>query len=148
MLAAVSFKVMAVGPALSAPSAACHEVERRLELIKSEITSTQLNAVLFQAADRGCEPLARTLLAGGAAVEARDRLGTMPLSYAARSGHLALVELLLENGAPINARNLAGSTALYLAAENDRLAVVQRLLAKGADPKLSGRGAVTPIAAA
>src|SRR6185436_5888007 len=90
--AAVSISVMAAGPARSAPSAACREVERRFELIKSEITSVQLNSVLFQAADRGCEPLARALLAGGAAVEARDRLGTMPLSYAARSGHLALVE--------------------------------------------------------
>ena len=29
------------------------------ELIKSEITSVQLNSVLFQAADKGCEPLAR-----------------------------------------------------------------------------------------
>ena len=85
---------------------------------------------------------------GGRRGQARDRLGAMPLSYAARSGHLALVDLLLENGAPINARNLAGSTALYFAAENDRLAVTRRLLAKGADPSLSGRGGVTPIAAA
>ncbi len=104
---------MAVGPALSAPSAACHEVERRLELIKSEITSTQLNAVLFQAADRGCEPLARALLAGGASVDARDRFGARPLSHAARFGHLPVVDLLLARGAPIDARNLAGATALY-----------------------------------
>lgn len=138
----------AAGPVQGAERSPCREVQRRYELIKSEITSVQLNSVLFQAADRGCELLARALLAAGAAVEARDRLGRMPLSYAARSGHLALVDLLLENGAPINARNLAGSTALYLAAENDRLAVMQRLLAKGADPNLSGRGGVTPIAAA
>src|SRR5437870_2747910 len=80
--------------------------------------------------------------------EARDRLGAMPLTSAARSGHLALVDLLLEKGAVIDARNPSGSTALYLAAENDRLAVVRRLLDKGADPKLAGRAEVTPLAAA
>src|SRR5215208_4861159 len=74
---------------------ACREIERRHELIKSEITAVQLNSLLFQAVDKGCEPLARALLAAGGSVEARDRLGAMPLTYAARSGHLALIDLLL-----------------------------------------------------
>src|SRR5712671_4173709 len=124
---------LATVPAYSAESLACREIERRFEGVKPEITSVQLNATLFQAADRGCEPLVRALLAAGAALEARDRLGAMPLAYAARSGHIALVDLLLEKGATIDARNLAGSTALYAAAENDRFAVVRRLLDKGAD---------------
>src|SRR5689334_12525826 len=73
---------------------ACREVERRYQLTKAEITAVQLNSILFQAADKGCEPLARTLLDAGASVEARDRLGAMPLAYAARAGQLALVDLL------------------------------------------------------
>src|SRR5258708_1735897 len=106
-------------PAYSAESFACREIERRFEGIKPEITSVQLNATLFQAADKGCEPLVRALLAAGAAVEARDRLGAIPLAYAARSGHLALVDLLLEKGRPIDSRHLPGSTARLAAAHSD-----------------------------
>src|SRR2546430_529840 len=102
--------LLAAVPALAAENAACREIERRYEQIKSEITSVQLNALLFQAADKGCEPFMRALLAAGAAVEARDRLGAMPLATAARAGHIALVDLLLEKGAAIDARNLAGSS--------------------------------------
>jgi len=119
--AALSISVGAAVAQRAAESPACREIERRHELAKSEITSTQLNSILFAAADKGCEPLVRTLLAAGASVEARDRLGAMPLSLAARSGYVALVNLLLEKGAAIDARNLAGATALYAAAENDPL---------------------------
>src|SRR3954454_23492895 len=86
--AAALYAGLASVPAYSAESSACREIERRFELVKPEMTSVQLNATLFQAADKGCEPLARALLAAGATVEARDRLGAMPLAYAARSGHV------------------------------------------------------------
>jgi ankyrin repeat protein len=140
--------LIATMPAHGAEAAVCREAERQYEMVKREASGIQLNAALFGAVDKGCEALARELLGAGAPVDARDRLGAMPLTRAARFGHLALVDLLLEKGAPIDARNLAGSTALYVAAENDRLPVVRRLLAKGADPKLPGRGDVTPLAAA
>src|SRR5947209_6311830 len=42
-------------------SFACREAERRYELIKSEIATVQLNATLFAASDKGCEPVARAL---------------------------------------------------------------------------------------
>jgi ankyrin repeat protein len=135
-------------PAHGAEAALCREAERQYELVKREVSGIQLNAALFGAVDKGCEPLVRELLGAGAPADARDRLGAMPLTHAARFGHLAMIDLLLEKGAPIDARNLVGSTALYVAAENDRLTVVRRLLAKGADPKLPGRGDVTPLAAA
>src|SRR5437868_3002825 len=125
-------------PAHGADAAICREAERQYEQIKREVSDIQLNATLFGAVDKGCEPLVRALLGAGAPVDARDRLGAMPLARAARSGHLALIDLLLEKGAPIDARNLAGSTALYVAAENDRLPVVRRLLTKGADPRIPG----------
>ena len=54
-------------------------------------------------------PLARALLAAGASLEARDRLGAMALARAARAGHVALVELFLARGAAIDARNLFGA---------------------------------------
>src|SRR5581483_8073347 len=117
-----------VAQPVRADSFACREAERRYALIKSEITSVQLNQTLFAAADKACEPLARVLLAAGASLEARDRLGAMPLAHAAAAGALALVDLFIEKGAAIDARNIAGSTALYAAAEADRFAVVRRLL--------------------
>src|SRR5436305_15109882 len=74
----------------AAESFACREAERRYESIKSEITPVQLNATLFAASDKGCEPLARALLAAGASLEARGRFGAMPLNVAARCGPLGL----------------------------------------------------------
>jgi uncharacterized protein len=126
----------------------CRELERRLDLSKAEATSTQLNLMLFSAADAGCVPLARRLLEAGASLEARDRFGAMALARAARSGHVALVELFLARGAAIDARNLEGATALYAATENERHATVAALLANKADPNLPGAAGVTPIAAA
>jgi uncharacterized protein len=140
--------LFAAAPAQAIEAATCRELERKFDLIKPDMVSVQLNSALFSAADAGCEEFARRLLASGAAPEARDRLGAMPLAHAARAGQRALVELLLAKGAPIDARDLAGSTALYGAAENERPATVALLLAKGADPNLPGRSGVTPLAAA
>jgi uncharacterized protein len=144
----VALLTLAATPARSADDAACLELERQFEMVNRDASSLQVNETLFRACRKGCAPLARRLLGAGASVYARDRDGTMPLGYAAQSGHTALVDLLLDQGAPIDARNLAGSTALYAAAENDRAAVVDRLLARGADPNLAGRSGVSPLAAA
>jgi ankyrin repeat protein len=139
---------IAAGPVRAQDAAACRELGRKYDLMNADITSVQVNSVLFSAASAGCVELARRLLAAGASLEARDRLGAMPLAHAARTGQRALVELFLAEGAPVDARNLAGSTALYAAAENQRQATVAVLLAKGADPDLPGRSGVTPLAAA
>ncbi len=138
----------AASPASSATPDACREFEVKLQLIKPQITSIETNQVLFASADNGCSELARRLLSDGASLEARDRLGAMPLAHAARAGASALVELFLQSGAAIDARNLAGSTALYQAAENGRTDTVDLLLRNGADPNLPGRSRVTPLAAA
>ena len=110
----------AAAPAPVAGPPSCRELERRFEQTKADATSTQLNLALFAAADSGCVPLARLLLAAGASLEARDRLGAMALARAARAGHVPLVELFLAQGAAIDARNLTGTTPLYGAAENRR----------------------------
>jgi uncharacterized protein len=135
-------------PAGVATAPTCRELERRLDLIKPEAKSTELNLVLFAAADSGCLPLARRLLDAGASLAARDRLGAMALARAARAGHVALVDFLVARGAPLDARNLAGATALYAAVENERQASVAMLLARRADANLAGPSGVTPLAAA
>src|SRR4051794_5990081 len=101
---------LASAPAQAADEARCRELDRKFELGKAEITSVETNALLFSAAGMGCTDAARRLLAGGASLLARDRLGAMPLAHAARAGQAPMVALLLEHGAPIDARNLAGST--------------------------------------
>jgi len=134
--------------AFAAEPPACRAIEIKFDLIKRQITSVETNQLLFASADNGCEELARRLLADGASLEARDRLGAMPLAHAARAGVTTLVDMFLQNSAAIDARNLAGSTALYQAAENGRTDTVDLLLRKGADPNLPGRSGVTPLAAA
>jgi ankyrin repeat protein len=140
--------VLAAPPASAVEPAACRELERQFDRIKPDMVSVQLNAALFGAADAGCEALAQRLLAAGASLEARDRLGARPLAHAARAGQRALVELFLAKGAATDARDLADSTALFAAAESERQATVAALLAKGADPNIPGRSGVTPLAAA
>jgi uncharacterized protein len=139
---------LALAQERSVPSPACRELARRVEAVAADAGALELNAALFQASDAGCVPVARHLIAAGASLAARDRLGAMPLAHAARAGHSALVELFLAQGAAVDARNLVGSTALFGAAENGQQPVVALLLAKGADPNLPGRSDVTPLAAA
>ena len=79
--------------ASSATPDACRDLGIKLQLIKPQITSIETNQVLFASADNGCGELARRLLSDGASLEARDRLGAMPLAHAARAGTTALVEL-------------------------------------------------------
>jgi len=126
----------------------CRELEQNYNLAKSGITSNQLNAVLFASAAKDCGALAGRLIEAGASLQARDRVGAMPLAHAARGGHAALVARFLAEGAAIDARNLNGATALYAAAEAERPTTVAALLAKGADPNLTGRSDVSPLAAA
>jgi ankyrin repeat protein len=115
--------------ARGADQAICRDFENKFETSKSGITAIGLNAMLFNAADKGCEGLARRLLATGASLHARDRDGAMALARAARAGHATLVATFLDLGAPIDARNIAGSTPLYVATERDRLSVVRLMIA-------------------
>ena len=59
----------AAAPAGMAGPPTCRELERRLELTKPEAIPTELNLVLFSAADSGCVPLARRLLDAGASLD-------------------------------------------------------------------------------
>jgi ankyrin repeat protein len=130
------------------PRESCRDVERQYDVVKAGATTLQTNITLFAAADSGCEALARRLLAAGASLQARDRLGAMPLAHAARAGQLRLTRLFLDQGAPIDARNIVGTTALLGAAENERPGTVALLLSKGADPNLPGHSGITPLIAA
>jgi uncharacterized protein len=131
-----------------AAEADCRELDRNYTVVKADITSIQRNTLLFTSAATDCGALAARLIADGASLMARDRMGAMPLALAARGGHAALVERFLSQGAAIDARDLAGGTALYAAVEGERPTTVTALLNRSANPNLAGRSNVSPLAAA
>ena len=126
----------------------CGDLDRRYEQIKRAASTIEINSMLFSAAAKDCATLARRVLEAGAALEARDRVGNMPLAVAAKEGNERPVSLFLDLKAPINARNLEGSTALFLAIEAERLAVAEILVQRGADPNIAGRSGIAPVGAA
>ncbi len=81
---------------------------------------------------------ARTLLADGAALDARNADGATALMLAAHAGDLAMVKALTEAGADVNVRDERGWGALMKAAYNPDLdrgfaEVMQALIDAGAD---------------
>ena len=60
----------------------------------------------------------------------------LPISRAARAGHLEIVESLLKHGVDPNYRNTAGGSPLVLAIQRGHPDLVCFLLANGADPLL------------
>ncbi len=82
------------------------------------------------------------LVAKGAEVRARSKVGETALMDVAARGDLAAAKLLLERGAEVNAVDHRGYTALVLAAhfDGDAVELVRLLLAAGADPHAIAEG--------
>jgi hypothetical protein len=73
------------------------------------------------------------LLAHGAAVATKERLGQNALMWAAAEGHPSAARVLLEHGASVHERSHTGFTPLLFAARAGDLETVRVLLAAGAD---------------
>ena len=86
--------------------------------------------------------IVQLLVAHGADVKTRSKVGETALMDAAARGDLAAVRLLLERGADVNAVDHRGYTALIFAAHYDADAVelVRLLLARGADIQAKAEG--------
>jgi ankyrin repeat protein len=108
-----------------------------LSLVFLARVSSAAEAPLLDAALRGDADAVRSLLAAGADVEAKTRIGSYTaLHLASRGGHVSVIRMLLEAGAnPRAVTTTSGVTPLHLAAASIGGAeAVGALLAHGADP--------------
>ncbi|MBI1788027.1 MAG: ankyrin repeat domain-containing protein [Acidobacteria bacterium] len=105
------------------------------------------STALHHAAGFGTLAAVELLLAGGADVNARNRMDSTPLHWAVADERKT--RLLTERGAAVNAKTDEGRTPLYLAAsQRNSTAGLQVLLEKGADPNLTTLTGRTPLMAA
>lgn len=99
--------------------------------------------------------IAKSLLAAGADVRARNRRGAEPLHYAADGGpglatwdpkgQAAIVDFLVASGADPNALDESGVAPLHRAVRTRCTRAVRALLAGGADRNLANANGSTPI---
>jgi len=89
---------------------------------------------LIISAFTGSMTVMRTLLEGGAYVDARSACGDTALGIASYRGHADQVSLLLENGATVDSRNDIDQTPLIRAAGCGHAEIVDMLLRHDADP--------------
>ena len=102
---------------------------------------------LLEAARRGDAEAVRTLLEGGADVNAAQGDGMTALHIAAEAGNVEIARLLIEAHADVHAGSrIGGYTALHLAGGGAHASVVRVLLRAGADPAaVTSTGGVTPL---
>ena len=93
--------------------------------------TSDLDEEMISAAQDGNTDTVKALLAKGADVNAKDKLGNTALFCAVKSGNIETVQALLAKGADVNAKNIIGEPPLVWAAKNGHTAPVQALLAKG-----------------
>lgn len=94
---------------------------------------------------RACRDICELLIAHGADVNIKDKLGDTPLHLAAKLKHNDIVEFLLDCGANINALNQARRSALFEAARLHRQQIVESLLSRGAEVNLMDELGFTPL---
>lgn len=112
----------------------------------------ETTTTLQQAALAGQSGKVKSLLAGGAPVDATNPQGWTALMYAAVSGDLSTVKVLLSANAYVGAKSYpsdtenAGVTALMLAAAIGSVPVVLELLKSGAKADMTDVSGQTPLA--
>jgi len=89
----------------------------------------------------------KEVLAAGADVNTKDRVGRTPLHSAAGEGHKEVVKLLIAEGADVNAKldGDGGATPLHSAAGEGHKEIVELLVAEGADVNAQNGGGSTPL---
>ncbi|MBA3269128.1 MAG: ankyrin repeat domain-containing protein [Acidobacteria bacterium] len=103
---------------------------------KADVNAAQGDGstALHWAAYKGDAAMVQLLIASGAAVNLKTRLGGItPLMMAAKNGDAAILKLLLDAKGAVGAPNSNGTTPLMLAAASGKADAVSLLLDRGAD---------------
>ncbi len=112
-------------------------------------TRAQTAGSLFDAIEKHDAEKTKTLIAGGADINARNAKGIPALVLAAEVGDSEATTLLLHAGAAIDARDRENNaTALFWAAIYGRYEIAKLLVEKGADLNVKANGGVAPLFAA
>ena len=100
-----------------------------------------------QASMNDTRPAIRLLLARGARIDARNKVGRTPLMTAVEWGKAHTAALLLERGARVDARDDDGQTALMMVsdARAEDVKLTALLLKHGADPHARDRRGMTAV---
>ena len=112
------------------------------------VSNTALSEVsITEAARRGDAKAVKSLLDGGADVNAAQGDGMTALHWAAERGHAEVANLLLSSSADVEAKTRIGSyTPLHVASRRGHVPIVVRLLEAGADPgAVTMNSGVTPL---
>jgi ankyrin repeat protein len=115
-------------------------------LLAGTMLFSQTSRDLLAAIREGNHAQVRSLLRGGADVNAVDADGTTPLMHSVIESDVDMMKLLIDSGAKVNSANSLGSTALMYAVVNVDKAKL--LLDRGAEVKTKGTGGATPMSVA
>ncbi|XP_047542178.1 poly [ADP-ribose] polymerase tankyrase [Vanessa atalanta] len=115
------------------------------QTVNARDTAGRKSTPLHFAAGYGRREVVEILIAGGAALQARDEGGLQPLHNACSFGHADVVRALLAAGAPPAARDNWGYTPLHEAAAKGKVDVCIALLQHGADPNIRNTEGKTPL---
>ena len=117
-----------------------------IALAAGTFAGTPADSPVADAAERGDLVEVRSLLRGGADVNAAQNDGMTALHWAAASGHAEMARTLLYAGATVRAATrLGGYTPLHLAARSGSAEIAGILLDAGADPNTYTSTGVTPM---
>ncbi|XP_072943225.1 poly [ADP-ribose] polymerase tankyrase [Epargyreus clarus] len=115
------------------------------QTVNARDTAGRKSTPLHFAAGYGRREVVEALIAGGAALQARDEGGLQPLHNACSFGHADVVRALLAAGAPPSAADNWGYTPLHEAAAKGKVDVCIALLQHGADPNVRNTEGKTPL---
>ena len=121
------------------------EIVTLKDVKKSVTAGVNLDAELAQAVVASDPARIKFLAAHGADLNARDSMGSTPLTSAASARDSDTVKLLLQLGADANARNGDDLTPLMAAAYRDHVPSVEALLQHGASLTVKDAKGLTPL---